>query len=116
MIDNHQLYFLDLPNFGHFVQLLTYRPEEGPSEDANIPNDEPEVPPPEEDVITSSEVEDTTPPPPPPPEPQNMDTGDLLVINAVQTSLEVIRLNQSKPFSFSTLLYAYTMVSSGIEF
>ncbi|KAL5760980.1 hypothetical protein ACOSP7_019482 [Xanthoceras sorbifolium] len=55
---------------------LTYRPEEGPSEDADLPSDEPELPPPTEDV-TSSDV-DIVPPTPPPPPQNNMDTGDLL--------------------------------------
>ncbi|XP_044490182.1 putative clathrin assembly protein At2g01600 isoform X2 [Mangifera indica] len=56
--------------------LLTYRPDEGPSEDANIPSDEPE-PQPVDDVAVSSE--DVTPPTPPPPPPQNnMDSADLL--------------------------------------
>ncbi|TXG57164.1 hypothetical protein EZV62_018477 [Acer yangbiense] len=69
---------------------LTYRPEEGPSEDANIPSDEPELPPTTEDV-TSSDVDVVPPTPPPPPPQNNMDTGDLLGLsyaepNAIEES------------------------------
>lgn len=58
---------------------MTYRPEEGPSEDTNIPSEEPE-PPPMEDVIAVSNAEVEPPTPPPPPH-DNRDTGDLLVSN-----------------------------------
>ncbi|OMO60651.1 ENTH/ANTH/VHS superfamily protein [Corchorus capsularis] len=54
---------------------LTYRPEEGPSEDTNLSNEEPEPSVPADEVAVSS-VE-TAPPPPPPPQ-NNTDTGDLL--------------------------------------
>ncbi|XWS22853.1 hypothetical protein CRYUN_Cryun29cG0071700 [Craigia yunnanensis] len=57
---------------------LTYRPEEGPSEDTKSSNDEPEPSAPADDVAVSS-VE-TAPPPPPPPQ-TNMDNGDLLGLN-----------------------------------
>ncbi|XP_022725610.1 putative clathrin assembly protein At2g01600 [Durio zibethinus] len=57
---------------------LTYRPEEGLSEDTKLSNDEPELSAPADDVAVSS-VE-TAPPPPPPPQ-TNMDTGDLLGLN-----------------------------------
>ncbi|ESR61454.1 hypothetical protein CICLE_v10014774mg [Citrus x clementina] len=55
--------------------LLTYRPEEGPSEDANVPNDEPEAP--SSDIVPVTNIEDGPPTPPAPPQ-NNMDTGDLL--------------------------------------
>lgn len=55
--------------------LLTYRPEEGPSEDANVPNDEPEAP--SSDIVPVTNIEDRPPTPPAPPQ-NNMDTGDLL--------------------------------------
>ncbi|TYI93930.1 hypothetical protein E1A91_D02G169200v1 [Gossypium mustelinum] len=57
---------------------LTYRPEEGPSEDTKLPNDEPEPSAPADDNAAST-VE--TAPPPPPPTQTNMDTGDLLGLN-----------------------------------
>nr|KJB30770.1 hypothetical protein B456_005G159800 [Gossypium raimondii] len=57
---------------------LTYRPEEGPSEDSKLPNDEPEPSAPADDNDAASTVE--TAPPPPPPTQTNMDTGDLLVM------------------------------------
>ncbi|MBA0711445.1 hypothetical protein Golax_010630 [Gossypium laxum] len=57
---------------------LTYRPEEGPSEDTKLPNDEPEPSAPADDNAVST-VE--TAPPPPPPTQTNMDTGDLLGLN-----------------------------------
>ncbi|GMJ13380.1 hypothetical protein like AT2G01600 [Hibiscus trionum] len=57
--------------------LLTYRPEEGPSEDTKLSNDEPEPSAPADgDAVSSVE----TAPPPPPPQ-TNMDTGDLLGLN-----------------------------------
>lgn len=55
--------------------LLTYRPEEGPSEDANVPNDEPEAP--SSEIVPVTNIEDGPPTPPAPPQ-NNMDTGDLL--------------------------------------
>nr|KJB30771.1 hypothetical protein B456_005G159800 [Gossypium raimondii] len=58
---------------------LTYRPEEGPSEDSKLPNDEPEPSAPADDNDAASTVE--TAPPPPPPTQTNMDTGDLLGLN-----------------------------------
>ncbi|XVF43597.1 hypothetical protein PTKIN_Ptkin02bG0052400 [Pterospermum kingtungense] len=57
---------------------LTYRPEEGPSEDTKLSDDEPEPSVPADDFAVSS-VE-TAPPPPPPPQ-TNMDTVDLLGLN-----------------------------------
>ncbi|KAA3483076.1 ENTH/ANTH/VHS superfamily protein [Gossypium australe] len=57
---------------------LTYRPEEGPSEDTKLSNDEPEPSAPADDNAAST-VE--TAPPPPPPTQTNMDTGDLLGLN-----------------------------------
>ncbi|MBA0648692.1 hypothetical protein Goklo_016370 [Gossypium klotzschianum] len=57
---------------------LTYRPEEGPSEDTKLPNDEPEPSAPADDNAAST-VE--TAPPAPPPTQTNMDTGDLLGLN-----------------------------------
>ncbi|KAK8564555.1 hypothetical protein V6N12_036678 [Hibiscus sabdariffa] len=57
------------------VLLLTYRPEEGPSEDTRISNDEPEPYVPADDVVVST-VE-TVPLPPLPPQ-ANINTGDLL--------------------------------------
>ncbi|KAL4355069.1 hypothetical protein GQ457_06G000520 [Hibiscus cannabinus] len=57
------------------VLLLTYRPEEGPSEDTRRSNDEPEPSVPADDVVVST-VE-TVPLPPLPPQP-NINTGDLL--------------------------------------
>ncbi|XP_044494301.1 putative clathrin assembly protein At2g01600 [Mangifera indica] len=56
--------------------LLTYRPDEGPSEDANIPSDEP-VPQPVDEVAVSS-MEVTPPTPSPPPPQNNNDSADLL--------------------------------------
>ncbi|KAH1064069.1 hypothetical protein J1N35_029056 [Gossypium stocksii] len=60
------------------VLQLTYRPEEGPSEDTKSFNDEPEPSAPVDDVAVSS-VE-TAPPPPPVPQ-TNLDTDDLLGLN-----------------------------------
>ncbi|XP_022776435.1 putative clathrin assembly protein At2g01600 [Durio zibethinus] len=54
---------------------LTYRPEEGPSEDSKLSNDEPEPSAPADNAGVSG-VE-TAPPPPQ----TNMDTGDLLGLN-----------------------------------
>ncbi|KAE8654444.1 putative clathrin assembly protein [Hibiscus syriacus] len=54
------------------VLLLTYRPEEGPCEDARLSNDEPEPSVPVDDVGASTVV--TAPPPPQ----TNIDTVDLL--------------------------------------
>ncbi|XP_052881600.1 putative clathrin assembly protein At2g01600 isoform X1 [Gossypium arboreum] len=56
---------------------LTYRPEEGPSEDTKLSNDEPEPSAPADENAAFT-VE--TAPPPPPPTQTNMDTGDLLVM------------------------------------
>ncbi|KAK3222014.1 hypothetical protein Dsin_009039 [Dipteronia sinensis] len=67
---------------------LTYRPEEGPSEDANIPSVEPELPPPTEDV-TSSDV-DVVPPTPPLPPQNDMDTGDLLGLSYAEPNASAI--------------------------
>ncbi|GMI75204.1 hypothetical protein like AT2G01600 [Hibiscus trionum] len=56
--------------------LLTYRPEEGPSEDTTLSNDEPEPSAPaDDDAVSSVEIA-----PPPPPQ-TNMDTRDLLGLN-----------------------------------
>uniref|UniRef100_A0A2N9ETG1 ENTH domain-containing protein n=1 Tax=Fagus sylvatica TaxID=28930 RepID=A0A2N9ETG1_FAGSY len=55
---------------------LTYRPEEGPSEETIISSDEPE--PPASDNAVVSNVEITPTPPPPPPSQNNLETGDLL--------------------------------------
>ncbi|KAG6757651.1 hypothetical protein POTOM_037971 [Populus tomentosa] len=64
---------------GHFKQLqLTYRPEEGPSEDAKSSGDELE-PPPSDDVAVSN-VE-TAPPASTTPPQNSVDTGDLLGLN-----------------------------------
>ncbi|KAG8493112.1 hypothetical protein CXB51_010422 [Gossypium anomalum] len=60
------------------VLQLTYRPEEGLSEDTKSFNDEPEPSAPADDVAVSS-VE-TAPPPPPVPQ-TNLDTDDLLGLN-----------------------------------
>ncbi|MBA0721519.1 hypothetical protein Golax_009054, partial [Gossypium laxum] len=60
------------------VLQLTYRPEEGPSEDTKSFNDEPEPSVPADDVAVSS-VE-TAPPPPPAPQ-TKLDTDDLLGLN-----------------------------------
>ncbi|MFQ6640568.1 hypothetical protein Gotur_014366 [Gossypium turneri] len=60
------------------VLQLTYRPEEGPSEDTKSFNDEPEPSAPADDVAVSS-VE-TAPPPPPVPQ-TKLDTDDLLGLN-----------------------------------
>jgi hypothetical protein len=57
---------------------LTYRPEEGPSEDAKSSGDEPE-PPPSDDVAVSN-VEIAPPASTTPPQ-NSVDTGDLLVIS-----------------------------------
>ncbi|XVE85434.1 hypothetical protein DITRI_Ditri17bG0090900 [Diplodiscus trichospermus] len=57
---------------------LTYRPEEGPSEDTKSSNDEHEPSAPADEVAVSS-VE--TAPHPPPPLQTNMDTDDLLGLN-----------------------------------
>ncbi|KAB2090582.1 hypothetical protein ES319_A03G133000v1 [Gossypium barbadense] len=57
---------------------LTYRPEEGPSEDTKLSNDEPEPSAPADENAAFT-VE--TAPPPPPPTQTNMDTGDLLGLN-----------------------------------
>lgn len=56
---------------------LTYRPEEGPSEESKASGDEAEAPASDNaDVVATAE---TTPTPPPPPPPQNiLETGDLL--------------------------------------
>lgn len=60
------------------IQLqLTYRPEEGPSEDTKLSNDEPEPSALADDIAVSG-VE-TVPVPPPPPQ-NNADGGDLLVM------------------------------------
>ncbi|KAH9746280.1 putative clathrin assembly protein [Citrus sinensis] len=48
---------------------------QGPSEDANVPNDEPEAP--SSDIVPVTNIEDRPPTPPAPPQ-NNMDTGDLL--------------------------------------
>ncbi|KAB2084305.1 hypothetical protein E1A91_A05G337800v1 [Gossypium mustelinum] len=60
------------------VLQLTYRPEEGPSEDTKSFNDEPEPSAPADDVAVST-VE-TAPRPPPVPQ-TNLDTDDLLGLN-----------------------------------
>ena len=61
-----------------FGQLqLTYRPDEGPSEETQLPSDVHEAPPP--DVVPSTAETETVPPPPPPPPQTSMDTADLLV-------------------------------------
>ncbi|XP_021292853.1 putative clathrin assembly protein At2g01600 [Herrania umbratica] len=57
---------------------LTYRPEEGPSEDTKLSNDEPEPSALADDIAVSG-VE-TAPAPPPPPQ-NNADGGDLLDLN-----------------------------------
>lgn len=66
--------------FSHPGQLqLTYKPEESPSEDPNLPTDEPEASPSDDLSITPVE---TAPPPPPAPAPapeSHLETGDLLV-------------------------------------
>ncbi|TYI36511.1 hypothetical protein ES332_A03G146800v1 [Gossypium tomentosum] len=59
---------------------LTYRPEEGPSEDTKLSNDEPEPSAPADENAAFT-VETAPPPPPPPPTQTNMDTGDLLGLN-----------------------------------
>ncbi|XP_031274992.1 putative clathrin assembly protein At2g01600 [Pistacia vera] len=74
--------------------LLTYRPDEGPSEDANIPGDEPE-PQPSDDVSVSIEEvtppTPTPPPPPPPPPPQNNnDSADLLGLSYAAANASAI--------------------------
>ncbi|XWS63946.1 hypothetical protein CRYUN_Cryun06bG0145100 [Craigia yunnanensis] len=66
---------------------LTYKPEEGPSEDTKLSNDEPESSAPADDVAFSS-VE-AHPPLPPPPQ-TNMDTGDLLGLNYSAPNASVI--------------------------
>ncbi|TYJ43170.1 hypothetical protein E1A91_A03G135900v1 [Gossypium mustelinum] len=55
---------------------LTYRPEEGPSEDTKLSNDEPEPSAPADENAAFT-VETA----PPPPTQTNMDTGDLLGLN-----------------------------------
>jgi hypothetical protein len=57
---------------------LTYRPEEGPSEDAKSSGDELEPPPSDDVAVSNVEIA----PPVPTTAPQNsIDTGDLLVIS-----------------------------------
>ena len=60
---------------------LTYRPEEGPSEETKISSDELEPPASDNAAVSNVEITPTpTPPTPPPPPPQNnLETGDLLV-------------------------------------
>ncbi|XP_039069002.1 putative clathrin assembly protein At2g01600 [Hibiscus syriacus] len=61
-------------------ELLTYRPEEGPSEDTRLSNDEPEPSAPaasNTDAVPSVEPAAAAAPPPQ----TNMDTGDLLGLN-----------------------------------
>ncbi|KAF5748030.1 clathrin assembly family protein [Tripterygium wilfordii] len=53
--------------------LLTYRPEEGPSEDTKLDADEPEPPPPDEVIVSNVDVTPAATPPQ-----NNMETGDLL--------------------------------------
>ncbi|KAG6714144.1 hypothetical protein I3842_05G188700 [Carya illinoinensis] len=60
---------------------LTYRPDEGPSEETKMSNDEPEPPPSDNAAVPNVEITAPPPPPPPPPPPfpQNtLETGDLL--------------------------------------
>ncbi|GAV63421.1 ANTH domain-containing protein [Cephalotus follicularis] len=57
---------------------LTYRPEESPSEDTNLPNGELELPPADDFAVSNVEV---APIPTPVPHQNNMDTGDLLGLN-----------------------------------
>ncbi|KAK8477125.1 hypothetical protein V6N13_017281 [Hibiscus sabdariffa] len=65
--------------------LLTYRPEESPSEDTKLSNDEPEPSTPAAaDAVSSVEIA-----PPPPPQ-ANMDTGDLLGLNYSASSASAI--------------------------
>ncbi|XP_062110146.1 putative clathrin assembly protein At2g01600 [Humulus lupulus] len=66
---------------------LTYKPDEGSSEETQLPSDEPVAPP--SDIV--SDVETATPPPPPPPPPQSStDTGDLLGLGFDAPDVSVI--------------------------
>ena len=59
---------------------LTYRPEEGPSEETKISSDELEPPASDNAAVSNVEITPTpTPPTPPPPPQNNLETGDLLV-------------------------------------
>lgn len=66
---------------------LTYRPEEGPSEDTELSRDEPEPVPSDEIAVTSVEI---TPPVPIPTPQNNSDAGDLLGLNHSTTDASVI--------------------------
>lgn len=70
--------------------LLTYRPEEGALEDANIPSDEPEPQPLDDVPVSDVETTAPTPPPPPPPQNNNMNTADLLGLSYATANASAI--------------------------
>lgn len=73
---------------GHFKQLqLTYRPEEGPSEDAKSSSDEPEPPPSDDAAVSNVEI---APPASTTPPQNSVDTGDLLVISWLSVNFMLI--------------------------
>ncbi|XP_075657829.1 putative clathrin assembly protein At2g01600 [Castanea sativa] len=56
---------------------LTYRQEDGPSEETKVSSDELEPPASDNAAVSNVEITPTPPPPPPPPQ-NNLETGDLL--------------------------------------
>lgn len=77
---------------------MTYRTEEGPSEESKISSDEAEAPASDNADVANVEI---TPPPTPPPPQNNLETGDLLV-NMFQVSLT--QLCFCRVYSISCLL------------
>lgn len=71
-----------------YIQLLTYRPDDGlPSEDTEPSHEEREMLP-SDDVVLVSEETEPSPPPPPSADTQNIiDTDDLLVKNPIMITL-----------------------------
>ena len=66
--------------FSHPGQLqLTYKPEDSPSEDPNLPTDETEASPSHDLSITPVDSAPLPPPVPAPAPERHLDTGDLLV-------------------------------------
>ncbi|GLT97926.1 hypothetical protein SLE2022_154680 [Rubroshorea leprosula] len=74
---------------------LTYHPEEGPSEDAKVSNEEPESPVP----VNNNAVAVENAPPPPPPPPQNKDTGDLLGLS--HSSPDAVAIEESNALALA---------------
>lgn len=100
---------------------LTYRTEEGPSEESKISSDEAEAPASDNADVANVEI---TPPPTPPPPQNNLETGDLLV-NMFQVSLTQLcfcrvysiscLLPSPPPLPFSLyFLFFFFLLTSGI--